>query len=119
MTTIFEKISALEIPSEREKEIADRRKRDKSEIRELNDLRQNRIEARNLLIKEGWEKLKALGYEKYKSVSNPAYDSGHSDYVEPSGNVVFWGVQAPDGTQFAGHVSWTEGIIPAIEHAGI
>lgn len=88
-------------------------------LKEFRAIEDDRLNRRKQLLREGWEKLQALGYKKYDIRGNAAYESGHSDVIDPDHNYIFWGVEAPDGTQFPGKAQWTEGILPAIQHAGI
>lgn len=123
--TLFEQIKVLEERSERELEISSLKKSKwgkipKEFMQEFRKLEDERINKSKFLMKEGWEKLQSLGYKKYDYRGNAAYESGHSDNPNDSnGDYHFWGVVAPDGTKFPGNFSWTEGILPAIQHAGI
>lgn len=123
--TLFEQIKKLEERSERELEIISLKKSKYSPIpkeylKEFRKIEYERINEGRKLLSEGWKKLQELGYKKYDYRGNAAYESGHSDNPNDSdGNYVFWGVVAPDGTKFPGNVAWVEGILPAIQYAGI
>lgn len=119
----YERIEALFFPSAREQEIkqnhSTERGIDRAYIREYKRAQLERDAERQKTLKEAWEKLQALRYTKFSHVANGAYDSGHSDYIEHSENIVRVGVQAPDGTIFEGKAIWSEAILPALKHAGI
>lgn len=119
---MYQQIQQLAERSDREKEILAASPKygiAKQFAAEFRRIESDRLAKRQALLKEAWEKLQALGYTKFQYSGNAAYQSGHSDYLESSENWVKWGVVAPDGTKFEGQASWTEGIIPAIAHAGI
>lgn len=119
----YEQIQFLQLPSEREKEIKEnhstKRGIERAYLREYRMAQLQRENQLKALLVEAWEKLQVLNYRKFNYRANASYDSGHSDFIEHSQDVVKIGVIAPDGTLFEGKAIWSEGILEALKHAGI
>jgi hypothetical protein len=75
-----------------------------------------RNERRKILTEETWDLMKSHGYITYKRQGNAAYESGHSDHIDHTEDYLFWGILAPDGTEFPGDVTIFDGFDEALAH---
>jgi hypothetical protein len=74
---------------------------------------------RKRLIGEAWKALQAKGCKHYQYWANAQYESGHSDYKDPDNDVLFCGIELPNGEKVSHHFRWTDAILPACDKLGI